>query len=528
MKFNLLILALGVLFFQSCSSFYFRANYKQANDLIYSTSRLQTKSFLKAHMQNGDVFILNQNWNIDSTQTFISGYGTQYDFNRKKIEEGSFYIVISNVALFETNNELINPEALNIGILSTVAVINVAVNLFCIAQPKACYGSCPTFYINENDNFHYADAEGFSNAIVPSMEYSDIDALKIVKPIGNEFNITMKNEALETHYVNDVKLYAFPVNENEFVFHTPENKFYLCQNNYTLTKAIGNEGDITTLLAKPDINERFSLSDNKNLNSKEELFFNFNNVLDINSLGFILNFRQTLMTTYLFYNSMGYMGNEFGDLFVKLEKDSSLKKRFDATTQLLGGIDLYSFNEKTKCWDFENTFNETGPIAINKQLIALKQKNYTSTVKLKLVLNKGFWRIDFAGLTNINKEVIPTILGPTSLLKNGKSDTETLATLFNDNKYIISKPGNEFKFGFKLPSADTKYALFLYSKGYYMEWMRKDWLKDKNLPKLRQMVYKPSRFLKKEAKNYKKYESQMESIFWNSKIDTKSFSLYEK
>ena len=30
---------------------------------------------------------------------------------------------------------------------------------------------------NEKDNFHYADAEGFSNAIAPSMEYYDIDAI---------------------------------------------------------------------------------------------------------------------------------------------------------------------------------------------------------------------------------------------------------------------------------------------------------------------------------------------------------------
>jgi hypothetical protein len=66
-----------------------------------------------------------------------------------------------------------------------------------------------------------------------------------------------------------------------------------------------------------------------------------------------------------------------------------------------------------------------------------------------------------------------------------------------------------------------------YSKGYYLEWMRQHWLKDKNLIKLQQMVNNPYKFLKQEAKNYKQYETTMEQEFWNSKIDTKKYSYYE-
>ena len=57
--------------------------------------------------------------------------------------------------------------------------------------------------------------------------------------------------------------------------------------------------------------------------------------------------------------------------------------------------------------------------------------------------------------------------------------------------------------------------------------MRKNWIKDQDLMKLKQIVYNPRGYLKEEAKDYKRYESTMEQDFWNSKIDTKTFSYYE-
>ena len=71
-------------------------------------------------------------------------------------------------------------------------------------------------------------------------------------------------------------------------------------------------------------------------------------------------------------------------------------------------------------------------------------------------------------------------------------------------------PGDEYKFNFNLPEQNNDYELFLYSKGYYLEWMREHWIKDQNLLKLREMVVKPQKFLKQEAGNYKQYEKVIE------------------
>lgn len=523
----ILALVIGMLAIQACKTHYFRSNYQDANKLLHEPQNIQTKPYLKAHLKNGDVCVLKDSWQVDTIQNLVSGNGSRYDFNRTKVFEGEISVPIDSVAIFETNTKLQNPESARITALSILAGLDAVIGVLCLTNPKACFGSCPTFYINANDNFHYADAEGFSNAISPSMEYFDIDALNNQAISGNTFSITMKNEALETHCVNDVKLLAYPLEKGERVYQSPTNDFYLCENDYLLSYAKANEGDITTLLKSDDRQERFSFSDENNLSSKEEIYLTFNNVKNSGDLGLILNFRQTLMTTYLFYSAMGYMGDNVSDVFAFLESDEKMRNKFDATTKELGGIECYIWNEKTNSWAIQSKIKETGPIAINRQFIPLRNAQPGAKVKIKLVLNKGLWRLDYASLTNIKKQVTPIEISPSTITNKGKLDNIALSKINSPDKYLLSMPGSEYRFNFTLPSTNTDYDLFLYSKGYYLEWMREHWIKDKDLQKLKQMVDNPKEYLRKEAESYKQYEATMEQEFWNSKIDTKTFSYYE-
>jgi len=523
---GLFIFGMGAI--QACKSYHFRSNYKDVNSLMHESKNLQTKLFLKAHLKNGDICILQDSWTIDTLSNSVLGNGTQYDFNREISFKGPLSIPIDSVAIFETNKKLNDSEKSRIGALSILAGVDVILGVICLSSPKACFGSCPTFYINEEDDFHYSDAEGFSNAISPSLEYSDIDALQEVDLNDSVFSITMKNEALETHCINDVLLLAYPKLDNQRIYQSPSNDFYLCENNYLLTKAEGKEGDITHLIDKDDRMERFSLSDPNNLSSKEELYLEFDAIQESEQLGLILNFRQTMMTTYLIYSAMGYMGNEVGDIFARIENDKNTKEKLgNKIEKELGNIDIYVWNDRLSIWDYQSGFNETGPIAINRQFIPLKYNGASSKVKVKIILNSGLWRIDYAALTNIKEKVEPIAISPSTILNKGKLDTKALKSLTAEDEYLISMPGSAFKFEFHLPKADTDYELFLYSKGYYLEWMREHWLKDKDLFKLKELIDNPEKFLKREAELYKEYETTMESEFWNSKIDTKTFSFHE-
>ncbi|MCX6252387.1 MAG: hypothetical protein NTX61_16765 [Bacteroidetes bacterium] len=525
--FSAIAVVIVILVVQACMNYQFRSNYTDANKLLHGTHNLETKPFLKAHLKNGDICILMDSWKVDTVKNLVNGKGTRYDFNRNLKYEGSLSIGLDSVAIFETNTKLVHTEDLRILALGLLAGVDIVIGIICLTTPKACFGSCPTFYMNEYDNFHYADAEGFSNAISPSLEYADIDALNNKPLTGNIFSITMRNEALETHCVNDVKLLAYPRKENERVYHTRQDEFYLCDKIYPLSAASANEGDITTLLQKDDRLERFSLADENNLGSKEEIFLTYDNVKKTDDLGLIVSFRQTLMTTYLFYSTMGYMGDEVGDIFAGIETKKFKNETIWSLNKELGDIDVYTWNEAMNAWDFQGGWYETGPIAVNHQILPLKTSLSGKTITVKLVMNKGLWRLDYLALTNIKEKVKPVEISPDLILNKGRIDGNALSAIKDPEKYLISMPGSSYKFNFTLPEPDRDYELFLYSKGYYLEWMRAHWLKDKDLLSLKLMIDNPKKYLQREASSYKKYETEMEEIFWNSKIDTQLFSYNE-
>lgn len=158
----------------------------------------------------------------------------------------------------------------------------------------------------------------------------------------------------------------------------------------------------------------------------------------------------------------------------------------------------------------------------------LTKRSPVTEIKIKIILNKGLWRIDHVALLDIVEKVQPFKIAPKIILNKGEVDQKAKKEISHPEDHLISMPGSEYTFIFELPEAYQDYELFLYSKGYYLEWMRSVWLKEKNLRKLRQMLENPKKYLKEEAANYKIYEQNMEEVFWNSRIDTKNYSSYEK
>jgi len=532
-----LALVSGVLLLYACTVHHFRSNYKDVNELLYETENLNNKPFLKAHLKNGDVCIMRDTWEVDTVRNVVVGKSVCYDYKRNFKPSDEQPISIDEVLIFETNQQLKKTEIGRIAALTVLAVGNVVGAISCQQNPKACFGSCPTFYINENDNFHYSNAEGFSNAILPSMEYGDIDALNNPPISESIFSLMMKNEALETHCVNEVKLLAYPKAEGEKVYQSRDNNFYLCENKYTANQVLAPEGDITALVSEHDMYERFSSADEQNLNSRETIYLNFKDLRNTDDLGFIINFRQTLMTTYFIYSMIGYMGDRVGDFAADMERnEKGAKMQMDgggatkakhSILKELGDIDVYVWNEKNEIWELQGGFHETGPIAFNHQILPLKTHTEGGDLKLKIVLNKGLWRVDFLGLTNIKQQVEALEITPDNIQVEGCENAEALAQVTTPDQYLISMPGDAYKFNFTLPENHTDYELFLYSKGYYLEWMRESWIKEKNLLKLVQMRTTPKMYLKAEAAAYKAYELDMEEQFWNSKIDAKTFSYHE-
>ncbi|GAA4945430.1 hypothetical protein GCM10023314_18250 [Algibacter agarivorans] len=506
----------------SCRKYYidhgFRETYTNVNEVIHKDSTKMP--FFKVHFKNGNVSLLDT-WSLNNGKDTITGNGTLYDFNRNTLHTGELHLTINDIAIIETNeySKILTKDNDKIAALSILTGANAILNVVCITNPKACFGSCPTFYVDGQTLLHNAQAEGFSSSISPSLERQDLDALQYATS-SDEFLLIMKNEAFETHMINELYIQAVPKNKNDHVFQDKHGSFYQCGNLLNASLATVNNTNIASRINTIDEAEYFSLTDPNKLETKEEIILEYQG-LSTNNYGLVINFRQTLLTTFLLYNGISYMGDEVGDYFSKIETNEFIKQKLSNPFKRLGKIKLSVWNEELKIWQFIEELYETGPIAKNLVIAPLNNINQTNNkIKIKIEMTKGLWRIDLLALTTIKSETEPYTIYPNTLdIVNGNAYTISDIAK-DDHYYLISFPGNEFRFKFKLPELNNKdeFELFLSSKGYYLEWIRKSWLKDKNLSKLKKMLLNDDKTWNELAQEFKAMEDGMESVFWNSKF----------
>lgn len=471
--------------------------------------QLNTSSpYLKIHMKNGNTFVLNK-WQFDRAGRVCTGLGDLLDPARNVISQGEFVVGTDSVALFETN---VIKRSGSATALTVFTGVTVAITAYCIANPKACFGSCPTFYLTDSDSLKPA-AEGFSASIAPSLEAADIDKLWGDFSGRSELSLVMKNEAIETHAVRQADLLVAPRKKGNYVFADLKGRLWECQKPQKAALAFGPEGDCSVLLAQPDFEERYSLADSTNLAEKEvvELEFRIN---DEGRFGLILGCRQTLLSTYLLYQTLAYMGSDVGLWLARLERQR-LKMSSNPVYDMLGGIEVLFQNEQGT-WKPAGVVKEYGPLAIDYHLIPLGDLK-AQKLRIRLQMTRGDWRIDFAGLTKLEQTVTPIELQPHLVIKDGGTDERALSLLKSGDDYLITMPGEEYTLQYDIPDSCESFDAFLHARGYYLEWIREEWMAEENPAQLSELFLMPSASLKRLAPEFKQVEAQMEDCFWRSR-----------
>lgn len=515
----MLFTLLGVFSITACSIYLnpgFKKTYSSVNDLLYSDSVKHI--VLKAHSRNGFVYVFNKPWNTSDDHMQLRGEGTVFNERRQLVRSGTLNIPVDSIVLFETNapvKSLDKSIKTTLGILTGIDLLGLG---FCIINPKACYGSCPTFYLPGDNSIMSARAEGFSSSILPSWEESDLDDLHNDELQTRSISLLMKNEALETHAVNYVHLMAVKRNAGEQIFNDVHHNFFICNHLKTPVYANAGDSDVTALVESLDGSEYFSKSDSFDLGRKEEMMLHFSRDAALHQPGLVITFRQTLVTTFLFYSALGFMGNEAGDILTDLELHPEQRVKVNQLQTRPGSITAYGWDNLKQQWIFISSVFEAGPIARNTFILPIPNIHSSADLKIKLVMAKGYWRIDHVALGEITEQRDATELLPQAVIKNGVPDEEDQELLAaDDQQRSCSLPGTVLELKYLLPDSGD-YALFVESKGYYLEWMRPTWWKEKNLLKLKRMVEGDAKTWRDLALEYKQLEPQMEATFWGSKV----------
>jgi hypothetical protein len=472
--------------------------------------------YLKLHISDGTLYVLHS-WQIEADRELISGMGSFYNMNRKLItesttEDSKFFVPFSDVALIETNHVKKSSTA-SIAAMTLVSVPMTITSIICLTDPKACFGSCPTFYVHDGDSFRL-QAEGFSSSIARSLEESDVDKLYISGKAKDDFTIKLTNEALETHAIRHADLLIFPSEKGKDVFATQDGRFYYTGMEINPARCEGPEGDIKESVSQLDQEERFSFADSTNLAEKEDLYISFEGIEE-GQYGLLLASRQTLLTTFLFYQSLAYMGN-YGSFYgTKLEKGSQFLVDYaNKMYNILGGIEV-SAQRNDMTWQYIDELKEMGPIASDVHLIELPYCD-GENIDVRLNLTKGLWRLDYVALVPMGTEAKPLRLQPESVHTAEGPDMEALKNLINPENFLATYPRESYFLNYNLPGGQ-EYITFLESKGYYYEWKRENWISEENQKLFRMMFMRPKHYLKVMAPEFKKREPYMEEIFWNSR-----------
>ena len=506
------LLIIALLFLCACS-----AQTKQLNRELILPNDFKvadsTDTFLKAHLKNGDVVVFDD-WFSDDERRVVEGSGVRLNPNRDTLSEGTVVMPIDSVALFETNQlERSGP----VRGMTVLTGITAAVTIYCATSPKTCFGSCPTFYLPRGDSLHL-QAEGFSASIAPSLEDTDVDA--ITPDLKNdELTITMKNEALETHVVRHVHLLTVPkASEEGFVFRDSMDHFFQTGPMHPPASCFAPEGNCLPQLQYKDNNERYSLADSLDLATKEWIDLSFANAPKAD-LGLVLNVRQSLMSTFLLYQTLAYMGEDVGYWLAQLERNQlSINDPMRFFLRQVAELDVF-IEDAAGSWTKVGTLSEYGPLASDTHFIHIPDTN-ADTLNIRLRQTKGFWRIDNAALVKKEGQVFPQRLYPERIAQKGTWNQTALDELLDPETSLVTMPGDQYDIYFSLPENAAYYSYFLESRGYYLEWIRQEWLSDEDPNQVRQIFINPEQAMKELAPSFKAIEPYMEHAFWSSRYAT--------
>jgi hypothetical protein len=473
-------------------------------------------SELKVHLKSGELIVL-RSWKATPGEERLTGEGQAYTVTReKKGPAGRQEVRLADVALVETDSPASVTSA-GLGIVATTTVVLGGISGYCAINPKGCFGSCPTFYLEGEGGGEpeRPQAEGFSESIARVLEARDVDALVAARPGGSEVSIVMRNEALETHAVRRVRLLAAPRPPGGRVLAGTDDRFYPTPGLVPPLSGRAADRDCRDALRDLDGRDRASTTDDADLAAREVVDLRFPPARGPS--GIAIAARQTLLSTFLFYQTMAYTGRGAGEFLAALERGGpEAGRRALGMARVLGGIDV-EVAEGDGPWRAIGRFDEAGPIAGDLQVVPFEGSG-TGPVHVRLRLARGHWRLDAVALAALREPVAPVAVEPASIERDGRTDERARATLAQGREHLVTQPGDAYRLTFRLPPSGAPLELFLESEGFYYEWMRSEWRAEEDPAMVALALADPEEALRRLAPAYKAQEPDLEHAFWASRF----------
>lgn len=437
------------------------------------------RSPLKAFHTNGTITVFPRGARVSEDQ--VIGQGTHYSLDLRRSTQVAS-VPLDSIVGIEAFHDGVNPAATLTGsVLIAAGVVIGAVAIACIADPK-CFGSCPTIYSYE-DGSEVLEAEAFSYSISPLLEGRDVDLLGVRPDADGILSLEIRNEALETHYINHLELLE--------ARHDPGRRAY--------PNEAGRIVSVGPVLSASDARDRDGVSRAAELRSRDDLVFasseermravtsaDYRDHVELtfprpatDSAALVLRLRNSLLNSVLFYDLMlGSQGAEalqwLGTDVNRIGEAVELGRWFYETMGMRISV------EDSEGWVPVARIGDSGPIAW-KELAVTVPVPETDELRIRLTFLADEWRIDYAALApSVERaEVRPLPVMSVGRI-GGAANAEFRARLAEpDEDYLVTTAGTALAVHFRAsPVADdADRTFFLASQGYYTEWIRPQWIR---------------------------------------------------
>ena len=350
-----------------------------------------------------------------------------------------------------------------------------------VALFKAIFGSCPTVYSSDGT---VEEAELFSNSVAPLFEARDLDRLRAQPDADGILKLEVRNEAMETHYINHLQLFEARHSAEEFVLPDAQSHPIAVHGIRTPADIVDRNGqNLSEMLNAADgvfyrtDRQRIESVTSDDLNDWIDLTAAVPQGADSTTLVFRL--RNSLLETTLLYDvmlapagarSIDWLGAGLNHVSAAVEMGRWYERR--------AGLHISVFRDGA--YREVARVPDSGPIFWHDVAAVIPARPGESSLRIRLSFLADQWRIDRIGVAAGERPVEPRIIQISEVRgSNGHPEPAARESLSApDDGYLQTGPGERFFVDFTVGPAPSGLSrtFLLSSQGYYTEWIRGAWI----------------------------------------------------
>lgn len=434
---------------------------------------------IKAHMTDGAVVLFRSGSTVGGGK--IAGHGMR--FNARLDSNAVEQIPLDSVIGVEAFERQVNPARS----LLYVPVSGVIAAAATVALAIAIFGSCPTIYA-DSAGVNTLQAESFSYSIAPLLAKRDIDRLDVQPDANGVIRLEVRNEALETHYIEQIELLEARHRRDEVVMPVARGGLAALRNVLAPAAVTDSRGrDVRNEVATADrvlfASAPDAVDQGANGGSAEEhLDLVVPRAAGRDTLALMLDMRASLLSTTIFYDhmlkqhgarSLDWVGKDLSRITTVAQVAKWYTDNFGLRVLVQDGTE---WRQVVRLMDF-------GPAAWRTVAAVIpdlkKMRGDSIHVRLSFVTDE--YQIDRIGTTwdvrpvEMKKVEVARVTESSGMRRDDMRDFIRRT----DDRRLITTPGSRFYTYFdvgKNPPEPMARTFLAAVDGYYVEWVRPSWI----------------------------------------------------